>query len=368
MRSQTRTLALLAAAASAVLVLAGCADTSATTSQGSGQAAEQEGTAEYGDGDIAEFCPDEDTKVAYAKGSNNTWTRITLAEIEAEAALCDTISEVIFTDAQGDQQKAVSDLNSLVAQGVGAIVVQPEFGAAQIPSIAAANQAGIGTVPLVSDPGGQVPTDYPDRVLQDYDYMGEQWAEWLHENVGEGTVAFLGGTPGAASSQSIFAGFQEALAKYPELTLVQPNVIDTNWDAGQKKRVVAGLLAQHGRIDAFVSDYILTDTGVIDAYKEAGVELPAILGLASGNVNGCQWEEENFPMFSFDGTTQLGRIALRKALAASQGTEDPEPSIVQLPVFIDTADGKNPLCEPDLPADADLSSTLSVDELKELLG
>ncbi|MGP3534026.1 substrate-binding domain-containing protein [Microbacterium sp. RD1] len=368
MQSPRRLMAVAAFAAAVTLLLSGCADTTAVSPDASDDTVSREGTEEFGTGDITEFCPEEPTKVAYAKGSNNTWTRITLAEIEDEAAKCDTITEVIFADAQNDQQKAVSDINSLVAQGVGAIVVQPEFGAAQIPSIAAANAAGVGTVPLVSDPGGDVPGDYPDFVFNDYDYVGQVQADWLNKVVGKGKVAFLGGIPGAASSISFMDGLKKGLEKYPDLELISDTPIDTNWDAGQKKRVVAGLLAQHGRIDAIVSDYTLTDTGVIDAYKEAGVELPALVGNASGNINGCQWVEENFPFLTLDGTTGLGRIALRKALAASQGKESDEPSVARIPVFIDTEAGKNPVCEPDLPADADLSSALTVDQLKELLG
>lgn len=350
------------------LVLTGCASTE-TGSANDAAAEDQTGTAEYGEGDITQFCPETDSKVAYAKGSNNTWTKIVLAELEDEAAKCDTISEVVFADAQNDQQKSISDLNSLVAQGVAAVVVQPEFGAAQIPSIAAANAAGVGTVPLISDPGGQVGTDYPAAVLYDNDYFGETQVSWLNEVLdGEGTVVFLGGIPGAASSKSFYDGVAKAMENYPGLEFAVEGVVDTNWDPGEKKRVMSALLAQHGRIDAVISDYGTTDTGVIEAYLEAGLELPALATNASANINGCQWEENNFDFLSLDGSTSVGRIALRQALAATLGVENPEPTRIQLPVFIDTANGKNPVCEADLPVDADLSSSLSTDELKELLG
>lgn len=347
------------------LLATGCASTEAPTGQATAQ---QSGATAFGTGNIADFCPKEPTKVAYAKGSNNSWAKITLAEMRDEAAKCSTITDVLFTDAQGNQQQAVSDLNGLVAQGVKAIVVQPEFGQAQIPSIAAAHAAGVGIVPLVSDPGGTPGVDYSEAVLQDYAGAGKDWAAWLNKTVGTGTVAFLGGTPGAASSASFFNGLKDALKEYPNLKLISDSVIDTNWDAGQKKRVVSGLLAQHGRIDAIVSDYGLTDTGVIEAYKAAGVKLPALATLASGNANGCQWKEANFQYMSLDETTTLGRIALRKALAAAQKMEDPEPTRIRLPESIDTTAGKDPKCEPTLPPDVDLSSKLSVDQLKNLFG
>lgn len=367
MKATKRFILPAAVMAAVALFATGCASTDAATTA-TGPTAHQSGDTTFGTGTIADFCPKEPTKVAYAKGSNNSWTTITLAEIRDEAAKCSTITEVLFTDAQGNQQQAVSDLNGLVAQGVKAVIIQPEFGQAQIPSIAAAHAAGVGIVPLISDAGGTPGTDYSEAILEDYAGAGKDWAAWLNKTVGTGTVAFLGGIPGAASSASFFNGLKEALKEYPGLKLVSESVIDTNWDAGQKKRVVSGLLAQHGRIDAVVSDYGLTDTGVIEAYKAAGVKLPALATLASGNANGCQWNEENFPYMSLDETTTLGRIALRKAVAAAQGIENPEPSLIRLPISVDTTDGKNPQCEPTLPPDADLSSKLSVDQLKKLFG
>lgn len=348
-----------------LLVSTGCASTS-TPGAGTAQATDLAGSEDYGSGKIEDYCPKEPTKVAYAKGSNNSWTTITLAEIRDEASKCSTITDVIFTDAQGNQQQATSDLNGLVAQGVKAIVVQPEFGAAQLPSIAAAHKAGVGIVPLISSPGGSPGVDYAEAVLEDTDASGRDWVQWLDKTIGKGTVAFLGGTPGAASSAQFFEGVKKALKDYPDLKLVSDSVIDTNWDAGQKKRVVSGLLAQHGRIDAFISDYGLTDTGVIDAYNAAGLELPALATNASGNANGCQWAEKNFPFMSLDETTTFGRIALRKALAAAQKLENPEPAVIKMPTVIDTPAGKNPKCDKELPPDVDLSSKLSVEELKEL--
>jgi ribose transport system substrate-binding protein len=357
-----------AAVAAIAVTLSACASTTApsggaTAERDTSGARAVSGTA----GDITQFCPQEPTKVAYAKGSSNAWTKIALAELQDEARKCPTITDVLFTDAQGDQQKAISDVNALVAQGVQAIVIQPEFGAAQLPSMRAAVAAGVAVVPLISDPGGAQGTDYQDFAFEDANWAGQQWADFLHRQVGTGTVAFLGGVPGAASSSQFFAGLQKGLARYPDLRLVEDRVIDTNWDAGEKKRVMAGLLAQHGRIDAVVSDYGLTDTGVLDAYTEADLPLPALATLASGNLNGCQWAQANHPFFAIEGTTQVGRIALRKALAVVAGTTNPEPSWVNLQTFIDTAAGKNPPCEPDLPADADLSSALPRTELAAVL-
>lgn len=358
-----RSLAAAVATAGLIFTATGCAS---STDSGSAPESSLNGATEFGTGKMEDFCPDEPMKVAYAKGSNNSWTRITLEEMREEAAKCENITDVLFTDAQGNQQQAISDINGLVAQGVKAIVVQPEFGQAQLPALRAAHDAGVGVVTLISSAGGTPGVDYADAVLEDTDASGRDWVQWLDKTIGKGTVGFLGGTPGAASSAQFFDGVKKALADYPDLKLVSDSVIDTNWEAGQKKRVVSGLLAQHGRIDAFITDFGLTDTGVIDAYKEAGLELPAIATNATGNANGCQWEEDNYPFLGLEQTTTFGRIALRKAVAAAQGMEDPEPSVVKIPTVIDTEADKNPKCESGLPADVDLSSSLGINELKAI--
>ncbi|MGV9869113.1 substrate-binding domain-containing protein [Rhodococcus koreensis] len=312
--------------------------------------------------DIRKLCGDRPLNVAYHKGSGNTNGYTVFAELTAEAAKCPNI-DLHYLDAQGSQQKAISDVNGLVAQDYDAIVAQPEFGAVQLPSFRSAVKDGVPVVTMISDPGGQPGVDLTDKVVQDFPNIGAQWSDWLNKVVGKGNVVFLGGTPGAPSSKSFFDAFKAGLDRYPDLKLVQDSIVNTNWDAAEKKRIMAGLLAQHGRIDAVVSDYGLTDLGVLDAYKDAGLTPPALATIASANGNGCRWEQEKFPYISIDAAPTVSRVALRKAVAAATGTDDPEPSTIRLVKFIDTEDGKNPPCDPAYPLDADLSANLSPDEM-----
>ena len=86
--------------------------------------------------DISNFCGDKDITVALADGfGGNSWRKITRAIFEAEAAKCPNIKKVLYTDAQGDTQKAISDINSLVAQGVNVIVTFVDGGEALLPTI-----------------------------------------------------------------------------------------------------------------------------------------------------------------------------------------------------------------------------------------
>ncbi len=65
-----------------------------------------------GDGaDIKALCGTKPIKVALSDGfGGNSWRKITRRELELEAAKCPNITEVKYTDAQGNVQKQIQTL------------------------------------------------------------------------------------------------------------------------------------------------------------------------------------------------------------------------------------------------------------------
>jgi ribose transport system substrate-binding protein len=183
-----------------------------------------------------------------------------------------------------------------------------------------------------------------------------------------GKVAFLGGQPGAPSTQKTFDGFKSALARLaPSMQLVPDTWVPTNWDAGQKRRAVAGLLAQNGEYAAFVSDYGASDVGAVQAILDAKAPMPAFLNVGSSQAFVCQVAQHTIRWLGQDGTTRLSAASLRIGLAAMEGRPSPEPVPYELFVYADTAAGTTPTCDPGVSPDADLSSALPVDRLKAVL-
>lgn len=78
--------------------------------------------------------------------------------VRKEAQKCPNVT-IQTTDAQADPQKSISDVNSLVAQGVDGIFTNPLFGEAQLPSLRAAVNAGVPVVTFISTGGGKIGTD-----------------------------------------------------------------------------------------------------------------------------------------------------------------------------------------------------------------
>jgi len=365
--------AALALTLTAALILSGCAP-SQTATGGSGSSSSATPNQDFTSmADVIDAYPVKDvcgTKkltIAYPMGITNDWMKQTLTLLKRTAAQCPNIKPIATTDAQVDQQKAVSDVNSLVAQGVNGIITLPIFADAQVPSFRAAQQAGVPVVTTHSPGIGQIPTDVTAQITADTQWIGEQQAKWLHDNLKSGTVIFLGNAPGQPSSIAFFTAFKKALAQYPELKLVEPDFVPTNNSAVDKKNAMTAMLAKHGRIDAVVTDNGATDPSVVQAYDQAGLKLP-YLATADVNSMGCLWEKEHFPMQAMDGTNELASVGLYFLLAKINGIKVNKSTSLRGFVSVDTESGKNPKCDASIPAGADWSTGLSAADMKKILG
>lgn len=368
----------------AVAVLAAGCGSASTTETSAGPAAAppadetqaigKRGTAEDL-GTIDALCGDKPITVALADGfGGNSWRKISRRNFELEAAKCKNIEKVLYTDGQNDPQKSIADINGLVAQGVDVLVTFPDAAEALLPAIRKATRAGVRVVPYVSSPGGKPGTDYVDFVAEDVVDEGRTLAEWMVGALGgKGNVIFLGGIAGNSYSNNVGKGIKEVFAKNPGMKLLA-GPVGTDWDPSKTQKVVAGLLTKYPQIDGMLSDYGGGSVGGIRAFKSAGRKL---VPWAANDANefSCLYEQykesdPDFELASVSSRNWMVRLALRKGVAAAEGTPNDEPSIVELPLFEDSIAGGElaPKCDKSLPPDAILSGGLTPAELKELFG
>lgn len=326
--------------------------------------------------DISKFCGTKKIKVAMADGYGaNSWRKITRAEFEAEAKKCPNITEVRYTDAQGNVQKAISDIQGLVAQKFDVILVFPDGGEAVIRAMRKATEAGAVVIPYMVGAHfpGERGKDYTMVVSESVEANGRVKGQWIADHLnGKGNVIVLGGTPGNPTSAAESVGWKEVFAKYPDIKVLE-GPVTTNWDPAETQRVMSGLLAKYDKIDAVYSDYGLGSMGALRAFVAAGRKVP-LWAAQDANELGCFWQENkadnpDFQMGNISGRNWIVRLALRKGVAAAEGIDEPEPSIIELPLVEDSfsSDPKlQPACDKSLPSDALLSSGLSVEELKAL--
>jgi ribose transport system substrate-binding protein len=300
----------------------------------------------------------------------NGWSKSSMAAVRSEAAKCPNVKQIVRIG-QGDLQKSITDVNGLVSEGVDAVVLIPDFGKSQLPSIRAATQAGAKTVPWAADPGGAAGKDYVEYLDWDEHAAGMAWAEWTAKAInGEGNVVFLGGPAGNPVSAKALKGIEDAFKKYPKITLLT-GYTDwpvTNWDAAQIQKTLTALLAKYPKIDAVINDSGgFESLGVLRAYAAANKPLVPLASL-EGNQLACEYlklkpTNPGLQLGTISGRNWIGRIAARKAIAAVQGIPDTEPAKYDLGIFEDTLGGKNPECDPALPPDALISARLTPKEL-----
>jgi ribose transport system substrate-binding protein len=302
----------------------------------------------------------------------NGWSKSSMAAVRSEAAKCPNVKQVVRIG-QGDLQKSIADVNALVAEGIDALVIIPDFGKSQLPSLQAATEAGVKVVAWAADPGGKPGTDYVAYVDWDQVDAGAKWADWIAKSInGKGDIIFLGGPPGNPVSANSLAGIKTALAKYPDVNLLTGynDWPVTNWDAALLQKTLTALLAKYPKIDGIINDSDgFTGLGVLRAYEAANKPLVPIATL-EGNEFGCEFAKlkpnnAKLEYGTLSARTWMGRVAARKAIAAAQGIENKEPDVYKLPIIEDTLGGMAPKCDTAQPPDAFISAVFTPDELEK---
>jgi ribose transport system substrate-binding protein len=322
------------------------------------------------------WCGSKKITLALADGFGaNNWRRITSAEAQDEAKKCPSVTKYIYTDGQGNTQKAISDIKGLVAQGVNALVVFPDAGKAILPSLREAHKAGVVTVPYRVDPGGKPGVDYDYFVSTDFTKAGQLWGEWLVKALdGKGNVINLGGPPANSQSLAEFEGMKQALAGSPDIKFIgtTPYYV-TNWDPAETQKVVTAVLAKYPQIDAITTDFGAALASSFGAFEQANRTIPAV-ATEDANVLACAWEKQqssnpDFKLFTVDSQNWMSRTAVQFAVAKATGGKVPGSTEVPQKAFEDSISGQpnKVTCDPSLSGDAFLSSHLTKPQIKAAL-
>ena len=320
---------------------------------------------------ITKFCGTKPIKVALSDGwGGNYWRHITRAEFEDEASKCKNITETRYTDGEFKPEKQIADIEGLIAQKFDVIVTFLDGGPAILKATREATAAGVAVVPY--DTGDNFPgvigKDYVDRVTESQSQVGEQFAQWLAKTLnGKGTVIMYGGTPGNPMTAAQVVGWKPTFAKYPGIKVLEAEPVPTNWDPAMAQQKTAALIAKYPEIDGVYSE----TTGPIRAFLAAGKPLPAYAGQSLMDLSCLAADHSGMKMMSIDAHTWMVRLALRKAVAAAEGIDEPEPSLITLPFTEDTT-SKDPKlavkCDKSMPMDSIPSSMLSKAEQIKALG
>ena len=112
---------------------------------------------------------------------------------------------------------------------------------------------------------------------------------------------------------------------------------------------------------------VLRLTGVVKAFQTVNRPLVPMASLEANDL-ACGFAANKaanpkYELATISSRNWLGRIAVRKALAAVNGTPETEPSTYSLPFFEDTLGGLAVQCDSKLAPDQYLSNKLTADDL-----
>ncbi len=126
--------------------------------------------------------------------------------------------DVATVSANEDKLKQINGVQDLIARGVKGILISP------IDAVgvnAAYDAAAAAKVPIVSVARGSTSPNQTIHVAMDEKQIGRDIAEWTAKKLGgKGKVALLMGPSGAPTFRNLGDGYAEAMAKYPEISIV----------------------------------------------------------------------------------------------------------------------------------------------------
>lgn len=240
--------------------------------------------------------------------------------VKIEGALKDEAEmqgvRLIVNDAQRDAGRQIQQVETFIAQGVDAIVLNPCELEASSPAVGKAKEAGIPIVNVNSETSAT-----PDAFVGSRDEESARMAmDFIAGKLGgKGGILMMHGYMGQAAQIKRDAGAREVLARHPELELLAAQTAE--WDRAKAVTLMENWLQSHGdQIDAVFAQNDEMAMGALLAIERAGkkdkilvVGVDAI-GDALQAVKDGRLDATVFQ----DGEGQA-RAALRAAIALSKG-------------------------------------------------
>ena len=257
----------------------------------------------------------------YVLGVSNTlvgngWREQMICSIYAEANASGVVSEVVLINEDGGPTEQIGHLESLISQGVDAIILNPtdrealndviEEAIAQDIVVVAVDQA-------VTAGGAYVATNDQEA----YGYLG---AKWLFDELGgSGDVAYMRGIDGVPADTDRDDGFNRALAEYPDINVVWEDF--TGWDGAAGAEMALDLLTTT-EVDGIWTSGI--DLVVVDQFAVAGVDPVPVVGADNnGMVFRLTTDGGGFPGVAVTNPPAIGGVGTSIAISALQG-ENPD--------------------------------------------
>lgn len=267
-------------------------------------------------------------------GVNNPWRVVGYTNMTEEVALHPEIEEWIHVDAEGNDEKQISDIQDLVASGnCDILIVSPNTTAALTPAVEEACEV----LPVITFDRGVLTDCTVTHIAPIGGYaFGHLGAQFITENIPEGgNVVAIRILPGVDVLETRWA----AAKQYFEDNNV--NVVEVQFGDGNNdkvKTIITDAIQKHGQIDGVWMDAGATAVAALEAFEDAGQPYPVINGEDQQDFL-VKWQEEGLTAIAPTFPTFQWRTPILAALSVLNGESIPDPWILpQPPVDADNLD------------------------------
>ncbi len=294
-----------------------------------------------------------------------TWmkqTEGTITDVIAQYQEQGLVDELVITDAQGNANTQIQQIQSMIDADVDAIVLIAGSATALDRVVADACAKGI----VVINFDSLVETDQlTTKINTDSHAWGTQAAEWLIEQMGgSGKIIVLNGPAGISVSDDRRSGATPVLEANPSVEILAET--NTDYNAAPAQEAVTSLLFAHPEIDGILSLGGALTAGAILAMERQGREFVPMTGENYRQFLEL-WKEHDLTAWATMQPNWLGGLAVHVAVKALEGEDIPAFIEVPLPI-IDNSNIDDYLARAEeFPADGYIYSPYSIEMFDELI-
>jgi ribose transport system substrate-binding protein len=285
--------------------------------------------------DTAQYKMDPPYDVCFSNaGVNNSWRvtgYVTMREQVEQLRADGLVKNFIHVDAEGSDEKQIADIEDLLAGGqCDVLIVSPNSTNALTPIV---EQACAVLPVVVFDRGVQTPCPVSFlKTIGGYKF-GYDGASFIVDNLPDGgNVLALRILPGVDVLEQRWGAALEVFADNPQL-----NIIGVEFGAYSNpdtKGIVADYIDRFGQIDAVWMDAGGTAVGVLEAFEDAGLPFPIMVGEDQMDYLKF-WKENDLTAIAPTFPTYQWRTAVLAAVMILQGEPVdarwvlPQPNVTQ---------------------------------------
>ncbi len=261
------------------------------------------------------------------RGDVNPWMVMFSAHVEYAVVEKhrDRFARYSTVSANWDPNKQIEDIQTLLAQGVDILLIDPMDTTTVARGVRQAVDAGV-PVLLVSSYVSDAP--FVAWLAQSEEERGAECIDWLLQEWAAQQIAVLVNVPSSGTNELWLRGVQQRLDAHSN---VSARIGSCPWSTEGAMEAMAAILEQGANFDGVVVRDGLVAQGVVEAFVQRGLPIPPIAGADDWNGWLRIAKEQDVKFLGLAGGANLGLHAVELAMRVLSGQD--VPAYTALPLY-----------------------------------